>query len=124
MGKGTIQGNKAEPQIEYDEDGEVMSSTGGMGGGVHAFNGSIELTAARICNNQTFTGGGIFTQSTEVIDALKMTGGEITGNVAARMGAGICASLWYPAYPAAAAARAQDIPSPAACRPLSPHSRG
>ena len=85
LGKGTIQGNKAEPQIEYDEDGEVMSSTGGMGGGVHAFNGSIELTAARICNNQTFTGGGIFTQSTEVIDALKMTGGEITGNVAARM---------------------------------------
>ena len=48
------------------------------------------------CNNQTFTGGGIFTQSTEVIDAFKMTGGEITGNVAARMGAGICASLWYP----------------------------
>lgn len=96
LGKGTIQGNKAEPQIEYDEDGEVMSSTGGMGGGVYAFNGSIELTAARICNNQTFTGGGIFTQSTEVMDALKMTGGEITGNVAARMGAGICASLWYP----------------------------
>ena len=30
------------------------------------------------------------------MDALKMTGGEITGNVAARMGAGICASLWYP----------------------------
>ena len=96
LGKGTIQGNKAEPQIKYDEDGEVIGSTGGMGGGVHAFNGSIELTAARICNNQTFTGGGIFTQSTEVIDALKMTGGEITGNVAARMGAGICASLWYP----------------------------
>ena len=96
LGKGTIQGNKAEPQIEYDEDGEVMSSAGGMGGGVYAFNDSIELTAARICNNQTYTGGGIFTQSTEVIDALKMTGGEITGNAAARMGAGICASLWYP----------------------------
>lgn len=93
LGKGTIQGNKAEPQIEYDEDGEVMSSAGGMGGGVYAFNDSIELTAARICNNQTYTGGGIFTQSTEVIDALKMTGGEITGNAAARMGAGICASL-------------------------------
>ena len=70
LGKGTIQGNKAEPQIKYDEDGEVIGSTGGMGGGVHAFNGSIELTAARICNNQTFTGGGIFTQSTEVIDAM------------------------------------------------------
>nr|WP_294525533.1 Ig-like domain-containing protein [uncultured Blautia sp.] len=96
LGKGTIQGNKAIEEVEYNEEYDYTVTYGGQGGGVYAWNCGVDMTAALIRNNQTGAGGGIFAESIDVQQALNMTGGEITGNTALHKGAGIGTSLYYP----------------------------